>query len=278
MLKEIDLVAFGRRVHIYNAIKELRNRTHPELRPTMLTGSGLAQSTSSNGGGSYLSPAMSGYEAGVDSPLNGYGQQSPVMGSFAAAGQYSRDHLQGLGFEEGSQAGSSLRAPSSVSRILYRSGFTLDRERVLTVKLDLLYSSASNPFPTSAPPPLVLTNARPPSTATTTPLLLSPPPPASPLVSPLPSLPSPAPPPKASRPPAKPPTSAPPRSERRSRPSVLPLLLRPLQQPSLPSRRKRRAGSGARAAERIREAAPGTGMESSPAVGSRSRLVRTRTG
>lgn len=111
MLKEIDLVAFGRRVHIYNAIKELRNRTHPELHRA--SGSNLAQSTRSASGGSYLSPAMSGYEAGVDSPQQGYGQ-SPTMGSFAAAGQYSREHLQGLGFEEGSQAGSSLRAPSSV--------------------------------------------------------------------------------------------------------------------------------------------------------------------
>jgi hypothetical protein len=30
MLKEIDLVAFGRRVRVYNAIKELRHRCKPK--------------------------------------------------------------------------------------------------------------------------------------------------------------------------------------------------------------------------------------------------------
>ncbi|GAA6039658.1 hypothetical protein JCM8097_002239 [Rhodosporidiobolus ruineniae] len=133
MLKEIDLVAFGRRVHIYNAIKELKHRTHPELssRP-----SNLGSSISS----SYLSPALSGYEAGVDSPAS-LMQQSPTMGSFAAAaaagqggvgasqarweasqgvpyhpGQFQQERLAGLGFDEDSQGAGSLRAPSSLGQ------------------------------------------------------------------------------------------------------------------------------------------------------------------
>ncbi|KAM0751536.1 hypothetical protein T439DRAFT_212506 [Meredithblackwellia eburnea MCA 4105] len=57
MLKEIDLVAFGRRVHIYNAIKELRGRTS---RP------GSEIQASRPGSSMALSPTLSGYEP--DSP------------------------------------------------------------------------------------------------------------------------------------------------------------------------------------------------------------------
>ncbi|GAA5865790.1 hypothetical protein JCM3774_003094 [Rhodotorula dairenensis] len=55
MLKEIDLIAFGRRVRVYNAIKELRHRTQP---------GNLMSSISTTGGP--LSPAMTGY--GPESP------------------------------------------------------------------------------------------------------------------------------------------------------------------------------------------------------------------
>lgn len=53
MLKEIDLIAFGRRVHIFNAIKELKSRITTASSPDP-----LAQPI--------FSPALSGYDA--DSP------------------------------------------------------------------------------------------------------------------------------------------------------------------------------------------------------------------
>jgi hypothetical protein len=98
MLKEIDLIAFGRRVHIYNAIKELKSRRS------------LRMSTST---GSMLSPAMSGYEPDspgtVGSPTT---YQSPE--SRWENGRQS-EKLAGLGLDSESAAGSSVRAPSSVS-------------------------------------------------------------------------------------------------------------------------------------------------------------------
>lgn len=63
MLKEIDLVAFGRRVRVYNAIKELRQRTQP---------GNLMSSTSTSGG--FLSPGM-----------NGSGFETPTSPSFSPA-------------------------------------------------------------------------------------------------------------------------------------------------------------------------------------------------
>lgn len=104
MLKEIDLVAFGRRVHIYNAIKELRARSR--LRPMTM-----------------ISPAMSGYEP--DSPGNASYAASPSGMSFvspvmqynssmqypqSSAGSHGED-LHGLGLEDND----SSRPSSSVS-------------------------------------------------------------------------------------------------------------------------------------------------------------------
>lgn len=65
MLKEIDLIAFGRRVHIFQAIKELKARVHPpEDEPTPL-----------------FSPSMSGYDP--DSPGT-MSFASPRQTSFSA--------------------------------------------------------------------------------------------------------------------------------------------------------------------------------------------------
>ncbi|GAA5911366.1 hypothetical protein JCM6882_002357 [Rhodosporidiobolus microsporus] len=121
MLKEIDLVAFGRRVHIYNAIKELRARTHPELSRSPTSAHPLSSSISSSMGGSYLSPAMSGYEP--DSP-GSYAGASPQMQSPQMRWdqqqqmqmQQGQGPLSGLGFETDSQGGGSLRAPSSLGQ------------------------------------------------------------------------------------------------------------------------------------------------------------------
>ncbi|SCZ92503.1 BZ3500_MvSof-1268-A1-R1_Chr5-2g07921 [Microbotryum saponariae] len=55
MLKEIDLVAFGRRVHIYNAIKELKGRFAPRGNALSPTGSGYEPDTPSTMG--YATPA-----------------------------------------------------------------------------------------------------------------------------------------------------------------------------------------------------------------------------
>ncbi|GAA5871266.1 hypothetical protein JCM8547_007237 [Rhodosporidiobolus lusitaniae] len=180
MLKEIDLVAFGRRVHIYNAIKELRLRTHPELsHAPSLNPLGMSQSSS------YLSPAMSGYEAGVDSPATGY-VASPTMGSFTQAGQYGTPpqhghshYLAGLGFEEGSQGGSSLRAPSSlgqqsVSNLRASSSSARPHQRSGTAgTFDSIDNSPAPLSAVSSVPPARLPSPVPPkrSTAPTSPIL-----------------------------------------------------------------------------------------------------------
>ncbi|GAA5924019.1 uncharacterized protein JCM15063_005526 [Sporobolomyces koalae] len=99
MLKEIDLVAFGRRVHIYNAIKELKSRR--SLRMSSSTGS-------------MLSPALSGYEP--DSPGTA---ESPTTYQSPQSrwdnGQQA-EKLAGLGLDNESATGSSVRAPSSLGQ------------------------------------------------------------------------------------------------------------------------------------------------------------------
>ncbi|GAA5911326.1 hypothetical protein JCM8208_005220 [Rhodotorula glutinis] len=117
MLKEIDLVAFGRRVHIFNAIKELRLRTQPPRPSSALNAS---QSTS---GGSFLNPALGGYEPdspthyGASSPLSVYQQHvSPSRWEQLPQQQQQQsqqDRPVGFGFEDGS-APASLRSPSSL--------------------------------------------------------------------------------------------------------------------------------------------------------------------
>lgn len=101
MLKEIDLIAFGRRVHIYNAIKELKSRRS------------LRTSTTSTNASMMLSP-MSGYEP--DSPgtlASPTTYQSPE--SRWDNSNNKTEKLAGLGLDSESAAGSSVRAPSSAS-------------------------------------------------------------------------------------------------------------------------------------------------------------------
>jgi len=87
MLKEIDLIAFGRRVHIYNAIKELKTRVPKPSRADV------------------VSPSLSGYEP--DSPGN-LSFASPGQASFS----FPPENVQGLGFEDDSS--SIVRPTSSV--------------------------------------------------------------------------------------------------------------------------------------------------------------------
>ncbi|GAA5948231.1 hypothetical protein JCM3775_001731 [Rhodotorula graminis] len=118
MLKEIDLVAFGRRVHIFNAIKELRMRVQPARPASALNAS---QSTS---GGSFLGPALGGgYEPdspthyGTSSPLAAY--QPPVSPSrwdqHPQQQPLQQDRPGGFGYED-SSAPASLRSPSSLGQ------------------------------------------------------------------------------------------------------------------------------------------------------------------
>ncbi|KAK4052151.1 hypothetical protein OIV83_002446 [Microbotryomycetes sp. JL201] len=101
MLKEIDLVAFGRRVHIYNAIKELKNKRQPKLQRSS----------------SLLSPSMSGYEP--DSP--GGSVLSPPGTSSATFGQQT-DDLHGLGLDDDSSS-----RPNSSRRV--SGGITPQRSK-----------------------------------------------------------------------------------------------------------------------------------------------------
>ena len=89
MLKEIDLVAFGRRVHIYNAIKELKGRVPRTNRDV-------------------VSPALSGYEP--DSPGN-LSFASPGQSSFT----FPSEDVQGLGVDD--DGSSSFARPSSTVRV-----------------------------------------------------------------------------------------------------------------------------------------------------------------
>ena len=88
MLKEIDLAAFGRRVHIYNAIKELRTRTS---RPPSLA--------SRAGSTHVLSPHLAGQfepddmpqTPGLASPASMNFSMSPGMSAVSSSGF---DHYQ----------------------------------------------------------------------------------------------------------------------------------------------------------------------------------------
>ncbi|GJN88147.1 hypothetical protein Rhopal_001104-T1 [Rhodotorula paludigena] len=129
MLKEIDLIAFGRRVHIYNAIKDLKLRTHPPP-PLPLSAVGGLLASQSTTGGMMLSPALSGYEP--DSP-GSFGGPSPHIAQSpqmrweqqqaiqqlrqqqGSATGFRDESLAGLGFENESPSG-SLRAPSSLGQ------------------------------------------------------------------------------------------------------------------------------------------------------------------
>ena len=131
LLKEIDLPAFGRRVHIYNAIKELKARV-------------AVPSTHSTRPGSILSPSTSGYEP--DSPATTLSYATPLQGNFispapnfANFGAYNGHHagssatgsqdgdVQGLGFEDsrpGSAASQVIKPMRSRSALSASGGHT----------------------------------------------------------------------------------------------------------------------------------------------------------
>ncbi|BGP29644.1 hypothetical protein JCM10296v2_001383 [Rhodotorula toruloides] len=162
MLKEIDLVAFGRRVHIYNAIKELRLRTQP---PRALTAS---QSTA----GSFIAPSMTGYEP--DSPTSlAYSpsisalhhQQNPHL-RWQQQQLMQGGSLAGFGID-GDSAPTSLRAPSS-----------LGQQSMTNLRSSQPASAEAAPpaQPTPQPPPLAapippIAETTPAAPAPTTPVL-----------------------------------------------------------------------------------------------------------
>lgn len=123
MLKEIDLIAFGRRVRVYNAIKELRHRTQP---------GNLMSSLSTTGGA--LSPALTGY--GPESPAGlAYSPMTGVYSRSSATSEPARwdpsqeqskastEPLAGLGLQDevlvGDRAMSSVRTRPSDSCASY---------------------------------------------------------------------------------------------------------------------------------------------------------------
>lgn len=135
MLKEIDLTAFGRRVHIYNAIKELRTRTSRP--PSLMSHAGSAQQQT-------MSPQMSGYDpdsphtTGLASPTSlhfmspatssnaastfdpvfniGGPRRDPDATSLAMSLPVSVSSLNGLGLDDQQAA---LQRSSNVSRFLF---------------------------------------------------------------------------------------------------------------------------------------------------------------
>ncbi|GAA6063545.1 hypothetical protein JCM10212_002657, partial [Sporobolomyces blumeae] len=117
MLKEIDLVAFGRRVHIYNAIKELKSRR--KLRTSDSTGSMLSPSMS---GYDPDSPGTVGSPAAFQSPQSRWEQQAQQP-----------ERLAGLGLDDDSAGGSSVRAPSSLGQ---RSVSNLRSARSVPAQMD----------------------------------------------------------------------------------------------------------------------------------------------
>lgn len=186
MLKEIDLVAFGRRVHIYNAIKELRLRTQP---PRALTAS---QSTA----GSFIAPSMTGYEP--DSPTSlAYSpsisalhhQQNPHL-RWQQQQLMQGGSLAGFGIE-GDSAPTSLRAPSSVrfflisatSPLLTDSYPQLGQQSMTNLRSSQPASSDAAPPVQPAPqapllaapiPPIAETTTTAPTPTTTAPAATSP--------------------------------------------------------------------------------------------------------
>ncbi|KAK4699662.1 hypothetical protein P7C70_g6597, partial [Phenoliferia sp. Uapishka_3] len=102
MLKEIDLTAFGRRVHIYNAIKELRGRTS---RPPSDSHSISSHPTSSLA----VTPGGTTYEP--DSPRT-MGFASPISTNFSGAG--GKDY-EGDGMRRRDSDSGSASKPGSLS-------------------------------------------------------------------------------------------------------------------------------------------------------------------
>ena len=88
-LKEIDLPAFGRRVHIYNGIKELRRQADPysATSPSLLGQNGYGQY-----GTPLISPTMSGYEPDTPSTRAAFSPQEAYSPNIQRDG-YMAGHL-----------------------------------------------------------------------------------------------------------------------------------------------------------------------------------------
>lgn len=101
MLKEIDLVAFGRRVRVYNAIKELRHRTQPGNLMSSVSSTGVPVSPSLSGYGPEAPAAALAYSpmTGVYAPT-GMATQQPRWDPSQEPTKASTEPLAGLGLQD----------------------------------------------------------------------------------------------------------------------------------------------------------------------------------
>jgi hypothetical protein len=112
-LKEIDLPAFGRRVHIFNAIKELRRQIEPM---------GTSFLSSSQGFGSQysnpVSPTMSGYIPDTPSsqanfsPMDAF---SPNVGRMSSSGNFAMQQAQVLAASDISTPDRRISEPNPIA-------------------------------------------------------------------------------------------------------------------------------------------------------------------
>lgn len=114
MLKEIDLVAFGRRVRVYNAIKELRHRTQPGNLMSSVSTTGVPVSPSLSGCGPEA-PAALAYSpmTGVYAP-SGTAMQQPRWDPSQEPTKASTAPLAGLGLQDEVLVGDRAIPGSSV--------------------------------------------------------------------------------------------------------------------------------------------------------------------
>lgn len=129
MLKEIDLVAFGRRVRVYNAIKELRHRTQPGNLMSSVSTAGVPVSPSLSGYGPEA-PAALAYSpmTGVYAP-SGTAKQQPRWDPSQEPPKASTEPLAGLGLQDGVLVGDRTMpvCPELSSQRERKADFTFDR-------------------------------------------------------------------------------------------------------------------------------------------------------
>ena len=129
MLKEIDLVAFGRRVRVYNAIKELRHGTQPGNLMSSVSTTGVPVSPSLSGYGPEA-PAALAYSpmTGVYAP-SGTAMQQPRWDPSQEPTKASTAPLAGLGLQDEVLVGDRAIPVRSTlsSRHERKADFTFDR-------------------------------------------------------------------------------------------------------------------------------------------------------
>ena len=129
MLKEIDLVAFGRRVRVYNAIKELRHRTQPGNLMSSMSTTGIPVSPSLSGYGPEA-PAALAYSpmTGVYAP-SGTATQQPRWDPSQEPTKPSNEPLAGLGLQDEVLVGDRALPvrPAFSSQREWTADFTFDR-------------------------------------------------------------------------------------------------------------------------------------------------------